>query len=130
MPELWRLTRTPYGRAVYDWFARRGLTAARMHEYVTDLDGDAPAPSLPGDLALDVVDAASTTGEHEHSEELAGDEVVVAASAGRADARGLLEPGAADSTAVGLIPPRRPARGRSCRRRAVTDSGARGGRRR
>lgn len=82
MLELWRLTRTPYGRAVYDWFARRGLTAARMHEYVAHLDGDPPAASLPGDLELAVVDAPSATGDHEHFAELAADEVVVAARNG------------------------------------------------
>lgn len=52
MPQLWRLTRNRYGRAVYDALARVGVTATVMIEYRSRLaDGGAgvsggPAPAV------------------------------------------------------------------------------------
>ncbi|SEP21520.1 hypothetical protein SAMN04487948_12218 [Halogranum amylolyticum] len=51
MLPVWRVTRTPYGRAVYETLERVGLTATRMYEYVapTETETDRTA-----DATLDV----------------------------------------------------------------------------
>lgn len=39
---LWRLTRNRYGRALYEWFDDRGVTATAMYEYHRDLEASLP----------------------------------------------------------------------------------------
>ncbi|WP_254546334.1 GNAT family N-acetyltransferase [Halomarina pelagica] len=49
---LWRVTRTARARRLYEWLAARGVTGARMYQYVRDLDDDVPAPSPPERVTL------------------------------------------------------------------------------
>lgn len=88
MPQLWRLTRNRYGRAVYDALARVGITATEMIEYVTALE-DAPAadggPGVGTDAdgrtgyTVEVCDPSTVEPLDAPVEELQSDELVVAA---------------------------------------------------
>ena len=42
MPGVWRVFRNPYGRALYEFLAARGVTATWMCEHVRSLDGTGP----------------------------------------------------------------------------------------
>lgn len=57
MPQLWRLTRNRYGRAVYDALARVGVTATVMVEYVAPLADADPPGSGDGSVAVERCDS-------------------------------------------------------------------------
>ncbi|WP_181686916.1 GNAT family N-acetyltransferase [Halorhabdus salina] len=50
---LWRLTRTKYGRALWDALTKRGIRIARLRLYRTETF-DVPEPSLSPDISLTV----------------------------------------------------------------------------
>jgi GNAT superfamily N-acetyltransferase len=78
---LWRLTRNRYGRACYDWLARRGVTATRMYEYAAPTGGvRVPAPAR--DAALATLDPAAVDRSDDPFDELLDEEVAVAAADG------------------------------------------------
>jgi GNAT superfamily N-acetyltransferase len=68
--ELWRLSRTPTARRVYDWLAARGVTVATMLLYVREGEPPARDPPAgatverwtgdPADLPADAPDAAAS----------------------------------------------------------------------
>lgn len=81
MPQLWRLTRNRYGRAVYDALARIGVTATVMVEYVAPLaDADASDPA-DRTVVVERCDPARIEDLDPPTEELLDDEEVVAAFA-------------------------------------------------
>lgn len=80
MPELWRLTRNRYGRAIYDALARIGITATVMYEYQAALDGTRD-PSATGDrsFSIEQCEPAEVAPLDAPTYELCGDEVVLGA---------------------------------------------------
>lgn len=81
MPQLWRLTRNPYGRAVYDALARVGITATVMIEYVAPLDDAPNQESVDGSLTIERCDPARIDALDAPTGELLADEEVLAAFA-------------------------------------------------
>lgn len=79
MPQLWRLTRNRYGRAVYDALARAGITATVMIEYVAPLDETGDQGSIDGALTVERCDPACIDALDAPVGELLADEGVLAA---------------------------------------------------
>ncbi|QCS41451.1 GNAT family N-acetyltransferase [Natrinema versiforme] len=79
MPQLWRLTRNRYGRAVYDALARIGITATVMYEYVATLEDAAVDGSEDSSYEVAVCEPERVTGLDAPVAELRPDEMVVAA---------------------------------------------------
>jgi GNAT superfamily N-acetyltransferase len=77
--ELWRLTRNPYGRAVWEAFERAGLKAAKMDEWVRE--GSPVETETPPGVSLDVRTVTDAP-EGDAFDELAADDRVILASDG------------------------------------------------
>lgn len=56
---LWRLTRNRYGRALYEWFGDRGITATAMYEYHRAVEG--PLPERDPDATIRPLDVGTFT---------------------------------------------------------------------
>jgi GNAT superfamily N-acetyltransferase len=82
MLPVWRVTRTPYGRAVYETLERVGITATRMYEYVapTDVATDRTADATLGVFAPRDPGLDAFTEAYAAFDELRDDEHVVAAT--------------------------------------------------
>lgn len=79
MPQLWRLTRNRYGRAVYDALSRIGITATVMIEYVTLLDPGSRPEAGDDSPTVERCDPARIRGLDAPTDELLADEDVLAA---------------------------------------------------
>nr|WP_276303584.1 GNAT family N-acetyltransferase [Halomarina sp. PSR21] len=75
---LWRVTRTARARRLYEWLAARGVTGARMYQYVRDLDEGLPAPAPPADVTL-ARESGADAGLERLDGDLARDDTVVVA---------------------------------------------------
>lgn len=82
---VWKITRTAFGRRVFDALADAGVMFSRLEQFEHALDGPFPTPSVPDGISLrvDTPAAFSLTGRMDRPELAARDRIVAAIADGR-----------------------------------------------